>query len=482
MAKKIVPKKDVPEPLNQFLEDYFEVLETIDKRSNVNALTTQFPQNFHESEPKDIRDSLFEYLESSKPGKNTTILERAGSYDSPYHIFHDLTVACCLVINNRNKSDPLYAEADNLYKVSVELLLRECCRYSLTLKESSPSSQVSQYEDNLAREYFQISSVFEEANGEALHVMGKPNIPLFSSLSERSILDERETILPDGSAVQKFKVLPTTAPLAGSSMEGVSPHPPKIPFPNVVPSELLKDLFHPNWFGLPISSWLKHSQRGKQLYSFAPSVDEDRSVVSSELKGITWLEQVGFTKLAKGQGNRDSENKVEVEEIEEDEQEEEQQENPSEKPYDEGPDGPIIKLENLFQWNPHNKISSQEIHAIKTSTEQQLVSRKLIELSKLRQSRYQTSLPTNTAHIKVLKPSTKEVLVYHQIKRLLSVIVSKYKLTPRDLNLPISKSLPVLMNNYSGTLPGSFNAEMDMSMGVNRLSSLNRPSVYRKRR
>lgn len=424
-------------------------------------------------------------MDSSKPGKKTTLLERVGTYDSPYHIFHDLTVACCLVINNLDRSDPLYCEADNFYKVSVELLLRECCRYSLVLKEFQSTSVVSQYEDNLAREYYQISSVFEEANGEALHVMGKPNIPLFTSLSDRSILDERESILPEGIAVQKFKVLPTTTPLAASSMEGVSPHPPNIPFPNVVPSELLKDLFHPNWFGLPISSWLKNSQRGGQLYSFAPSVDEDRSVVSSELKGITWLEQVGFTKMARAQENGKQETREEtnVEEIDEDEeQEEEQKEDVSEMPYDEGPDGPIIKLENLFQWNPHNKISSQEIHAIKTSTEQQLVSRKLIELSKLRQSRYQTSLPTNTAHIKVLKPSTKEVVVYHQIKRLLSVIVKKYNITPRDLNLPISKNLPVLMNNFSGTLPGSFNADMDMGIGVSRLSSLNRPSVYRKRR
>ncbi|GMF64312.1 unnamed protein product [[Candida] boidinii] len=188
----------------------------------------------------------------------------------------------------------------------------------------------------------------------------------------------------------------------------ISPINPKLPGP--IPFELLTQYFHPNWFGLPLGHWLRYSNT--EEYTFAPFVDEEHSVVSSEMKGLTWLEQVGFKKyvdtkkayeeslltvINKKEGEtgdedekaNDEEGEDEAEEVVEDEKTDDEEgaeengesnnvkentENGTDKQEEEGTeDTPLLDLENILCWSPDNDISDDEINAIKNNNAQKYI-------------------------------------------------------------------------------------------------------------
>lgn len=50
---------------------------------------------------------------------------------------------------------------------------------------------------------------------------------------------------------------------------------------------------HPNWYALPTTVWLKYGNYN----SWAPSFNENGTVVDSTTRGLIWLERIGYMDL-----------------------------------------------------------------------------------------------------------------------------------------------------------------------------------------
>ncbi|ODQ81438.1 hypothetical protein BABINDRAFT_159731 [Babjeviella inositovora NRRL Y-12698] len=533
---------DATEPLfTEFVNHLFTVLADADRTSKV--MECPIPVAIHEDEPANISDAYFTHIAQKEAEKAensdrvedeyTTIADRYGAkhYTGIYSIFHDLKLASIILIAQQTIGSPAYQDVDFFYKVSVELLMREAHRLGVSVRELSArrnaqalAEKPSQFETFLAKEFYRISTAFTAANGEAFVVTSSLNLPLFSSLNRKSVLDERTIDLPD--PFQPVQIIAQSSTAAPVSLGVVLPHSSKILAPTIPPTEIMPRFFHPNWFSLPIATWLENRESDT---SFAPTVDETGAVICNETKTSVWLEQMGTKELREIRAAYDANivkmreqeaRKLAGEDIEEteikakediDEGEEGGEINEAEKEInetgeeinetavkedikatdsaeisdapkpitngkftepaedvemndadpsqnpeasgsepaediDDGP-GPEINMVNLFEWNPANTIDADEIEAAENHTEQELASRLLIDLNKLRQKRSLRSTPGS-----VVPPSAKERDIYFKVRRLLASLVGELS-GPELLGLEVSKTIPVLQTNYCGTLP-----------------------------
>ncbi|RLV93658.1 Chromatin structure-remodeling complex protein RSC58 [Spathaspora sp. JA1] len=338
--------------------------------------------------------------------------------------------------------------------------------------------------------------------------------PLFSSIIEKSELDPQQTIVPDPFSVTK--VVPSIKDVGKSDsvLDNLTPVSTKIPTPlESQTSMILYDFFHPTWYTITVPTWINYraqvikpanmlpqqasqlqnqklkvlQQRddknstilsehpslvwapGNNFRSFAPSQDSKDSIINSELKGRVWLNHLGIAEIEKIRmqylEDKDENDEDEVEDEEPREESEQQEEetkveltNNENEPMDvdsTSTDSEVpINVANLIQWNP---AKIKEFKLLKDSKSdiinpvklQKLISVSLLKLNKLRQDRYLRSDIRNP-----LAPEPAEYKLYARIQKYITLAIQLYKISPSSFSYEFSKRIPVLVSEYSGTLPG----------------------------
>lgn len=515
------------------LESLYYIYSQLD---TTGVLTTPFPNNelFFEDKINDINYSFLRFLDSNTQledsSKITLSLKFSNKeYTSIYNIFHDLKLSCILKILEFENNPNLYAKVDNFYKISIEILLREAIRLGVSLKNNSDiipteesdadinaedkiQSQLSQLKpiettEDLApileKDFEIITSSFFNSTGKALSIFASGNIPFFSSLNNfKSDLDDREPVIDPSLGINITNVIPNISMETNENFSKFSNTDIKIP--NI--RQILENYMHPNWLRLISSQWLKHGNGLSSLnFSFAPTCDETRSIISNDWKGLTWCQQVGFKKLveerekydnlinSKENGDNkdisdndnskessplkvDGDNNVSENEnggkiSNDDSKNAEENENEDEKKDEEQithnfnnmTDEDKIDLSNILQWDTTKLVSDDEAKIVESNKVQSTVSDLLSDLSQLRQDRIQRQkkharynkniLGTGS---RIFKPSNEELKLYNKIRRLLTGMIEAKDIKPNDLNIQIDTRIPVLQHTYQGTLPASF--------------------------
>lgn len=329
--------------------------------------------------------------------------------------------------------------------------------------------------------------------------------PLFSSLLGKSSVDSRSTMVPD--PYKLTKVVPSHKNFLSNNntLETLSPATSKIPSPTNQPTEILSNFFHPNWYTIQIPSWLTYKSRimkpqisssllkshnenelrqvnrnDPNFSSFAPSLDLKVGAVSKELEGNVWLNHLGFKKLKSikkkemndlngDQASSDDqldENvgaDVQSDVVESDQAAEKKDEDKHLSDIEQKTDSENVKSEssgeiniaNILKWDPAEiedfKVIKNEHPDILKSSKllQNVISKDLIKLNQLRQERYMRSNPNN-----IIAPSSSETRLYKKITKLLTLLLDSRDIGIGNLSLQLSKRVPVLLNEYHGTLPG----------------------------
>jgi chromatin structure-remodeling complex subunit RSC58 len=426
------------------------VLKDADKRG---VMVAPIPVDFFEKDPSLISQS---YSNWTRKDVTTTISDKydQGLYKSPYSFYHDIRLASFILINDLELGSRQYADVDRFYKLSTELFLRDCYRLHIKVQEFKEmreqlfnDREESAFEDMLNEDFDSISMAYTVGHTELYVTMTQNNVPLFTSMNNRSALDERETILPE--TVSSSKVIPNAISDRSMPLGSLSPQVSRLPPQNASATQILSRFLHPNWYSLPTAKWLETSD----LQSFGPVVDEQTVVVSSAEKGRLWLEHIGYKKLQQwGQesshydatnalnGENDADMEEEIDE--EDEDEDEDQEEGAEMDIDKEP----VQLDkndyfNIHEWSAYNVIDDEEIKAFEDGTEQQYLSQQLKKLQSLRKQRFDKGLT---------RPSDKESDLHFRCFRLLKDIMIAGDITPDVKPSPL---LPTEQFIYTGSLP-----------------------------
>ena len=451
-----------------------------------------FPAKFFEKNPDKIYESYCKFIKNRSNSEGsirnedklvlTTINKRFenGDYEPAqggfYKLYHDIKLVCTILIHFYPQGTRNYQLVDKFYKFSSELLLRECCRIGIALTQtiniksrsgkSLSGNETDEYDDDDATEldktisydFIKISMNYSVPISQTYQIRTK-DMDLFSSIISKSNLDKRPHELPNTN----FKinnVLPQTdieneAPRLGFVGANTS----NIPDPTLPPTEMMTKFLHPNWYALPTTVWLKYGNYN----SWAPSFNENGTVVDSTTRGLIWLERIGYMDLYEK-----NERKVKQEERPDiDEEGTNGKENDENERVDGKSNGvesnsgdndatitsrssedtedneqSIIKLQNLYNWTPSNYIGDDEIENFRNGTPDKLVSESLLKLKKLRKERILN---------RVSKPTTEEREIYFKVKRILKEVILAKKVSKVPINNV--RAFPVLQTNYNGSIP-----------------------------
>lgn len=472
-------------------------------------------------------------------------------YDTPYTLYHDIKVVAARAIQDQKIGSKPYKDIDFFYKFATELLLRDLIKLNVSLQESSSTDDAGESEilAQVSQEFEKISHVYSLSNGEVFvyineieePVNNQPvNLtpyhqtpenqeikitkqPLFTSLVGKSAVDTRKTLVADPYRLSK--VIPTTKDITNNSqiLKAVSQPSSRIPSAKNHPTQILDSFFHPNWYTIEAPKWLSYKQsyshppiesriihiaqdRGEtvprnneNIKSFAPVYDLRLVVLSEELRNAVWYSHIGLKEIEaiKKRYLNESEPDKKEESSDEDEDEEEDEDDEDEE-ADEDEDQDLestetdangeIDVANLIEFNPQAikdfEVMKKEVQTLKKSPKelQRYISINILKLNKLRQERYLSSNPN-----KLLTPSDEEIKLYKRVEKLLTILLELNTHTASGLSLEFSKKIPVLLNDYAGSLPGglppSRGAPVNGSKST-RLQGLKHPSkVYpRKRR
>lgn len=552
------------------------VLTKADVESNV--LTTDIPESFQEEVPNQILPSLRSFLKDHKSYEKTTVEKKnsENSYELLASVFHDIKIASALAIKEYKVGTTEYNDIDFFYKFASSLLLRESSRLNLTIKKEEFDSQTD-FESIVFEDFDKISSGFSSDNGEVISIIHKTEVPadptqnaysagslylhnnnqpeekkynsqpLFTSLTKKSEVDIRPTLIPDPFVLTKVVPSMKNPTRDSQTLNNISPAISKIPAATSQPTEMMLNFFHPNWYTLAVPTWLDYqgvivndpsmnsnalskklqedgasssSKRlGSWVRSFAPLVDLKLSIITEQHKSSVWLAHIGLDEIERIKksyissletsndsneteaiivSNNDELNngddmtgveETKSEDVESDtkakegEVKEHEQEN-SDKTETEVEDSDFkINIDNLAKWDPSKietfeDLKKDEQHITGSISEfQKLISKNLLKLNKLRNERFVRSTPNN-----VSIPSAIETKLYNKVLKLITLFIEHAKISRDQISLAFSKRLPVLLSEYSGTLPGSAivskNSGTNMSKGA-RLPSIRGP--YKKK-
>lgn len=342
--------------------------------------------------------------------------------------------------------------------------------------------------------------------------------PLFSSLLGRSNLDIKPTPVAEDFSVAKVVPFNKNIARNDSTLDNVSPSVTKFPGPNDSSSlEILQDFFHPIWFTIPVPTWIRYKlprhqdaaevgtgqdtqlradrsdasevksasaekigpSTAKKLprksdsvfTSFAPKTDLRRSIISSLTKARIWFDHVGVNDVAKikdlflvkknGTYPNAESNGAEISGAEA----------PSDLVSDVTPSDSAVKTENnvkaertgsrkinianLATWDPEDEkvfasiVEDQDALQKSAKSLQGVISNTLLRLNKERQYRFRAADPKA-----LQEPSDKEKRLYHKARRLVTMLMEVYKVSPSDLDARPDPVIPVLTTEYAGVLPG----------------------------
>ncbi|CAI4045785.1 Rsc58p SKDI_12G0880 [Saccharomyces kudriavzevii IFO 1802] len=452
-----------------------------------------FPAKFFEKNPDKIYESYCKFLKNRSNSEGsirnedklalTTINKRFedGEYEPVqggfYKLYHDIKLVCTILIHFYPQGTRNYQLVDKFYKFSSELLLRECCRVGIALTQTinaksrsgkaASGNEADEYDDDDATEldkiisydFIKISMNYSIPISHTYQIRTK-DMDLFSSIISKSNLDKRPHELPNTN----FKinsVLPQTdieneAPRLGFVGANTS----NIPDPTLPPTEMMTRFLHPNWYALPTTVWLKYGNYN----SWAPSFNENGTVVDSTTRGLIWLERIGYMDLFE----RNEKKAIEEERLDAGEEDKNGEQEDDYEAVNGGSNGDkngngndsdasiasknaedaeddeqsLIKLQNLYNWAPSNYIGDDEIESFQNGTPDKLVSESLLRLKKLRKERILNS---------VSRPTEEEREIYFKVKRVLKEVILAKKVS----KLPINnvRAFPVLQTNYNGSIP-----------------------------
>lgn len=374
----------------------------------------------------------------------------------------------------------------------------------------------------------------------------KKTQPLFSSVISKSELDNRASIVP--SPYGLAQVVPSIKDsLSENTLETLSPIANRIPSPLDQPTNILHDFFHPTWYTISVPAWLTYTSQtikpanlntnqeledgvgastktklsilknrdndystkptniwgpGNYYRSFAPSRNLSGSIVGNKLKANVWLQHIGMTEIAElkesfvenknetnpldndtvvgkedaGEGKSSKENGAEPTNGH---QASEKTQQPSSRQ--------AINIANIIKWDPTkveelNYLKEHKQDLVNPQKLQKMISISLLKLNKLRQQRYSRSDVRNP-----LAPQHEENILYNRVVKLISIAIQLFNVNLGCFSYQFSKNIPVLVSEFSGTLPGIPPTKAIVNNGntattkLNRLPNLKGPSAYRKR-
>ncbi|KAG7798458.1 hypothetical protein KL944_004600 [Ogataea haglerorum] len=529
-------RKDDRIKFNLFFTDLVKVLKQID---TYQVLLIKLPKydKFFENDPKQITSNFLNFLDLT--GNDFTgdasIIHKFDSaeYESIYQIYHDIKIAALIAYLSKN-SEADHFQVDHFYRIAVELLLKESLRFDSTVvlqeKETRKSFRnenkqkanklETEIEDDtrtslrkaIVRDFDLITTSYINRSGDALLLTAANGVPLFSSLNKRiSELDDRKPNFDDDVPVETLTVVPS---LLGAKMESLSHLCQTLVSHQALPTEILSQSFHPNWYDFPVSQWIKHGNN-EEAFSFAPMYDESPSIISNEWKGLIWLQHYGFKRtlqIKKQLEKVQNENEVDAKDsagssfgangaelsqnstvqdvmkaepeasfevsTPADEEKHDYTQNGVEEAREEETEleSEPIDLEKVVQWNAGNVIDEVEQQAVSDNCAQKTVTKLLLELNQLRRERYKSN---TSSERKVFKPTKSEILKFHQLKRMITGIIKHKNIEPQSLQIEISSKIPVLQQNYNGSLPSSMMSDAHNSQAV-QIATYNRPLKRRR--
>ncbi|GMM49165.1 Rsc58 protein [Starmerella bacillaris] len=396
----------------------------------------------------------------------------------PLLFYHDLKLAFARLISGYNQQSTEYAELSSLYKASVDLLLREANR--LNLVQLTPDRELDQYLLRISQGFQVISAEVMVSNSETFYVSAA-NGPLFMSATNKALIDPRDTAV--AGSVHTVKLLPHIARASESTLGFTSLLNQRFPQPNATPTDMLSHFVHPNSYTTVPPMWIT----GKDDHdSFAPTVDSAGAVVSAKDSASVWAERnekykqnleikeppnrynyvnsapnpetstprtsAAHTPLSSTEATSQIPNSIPMSmppavpsAVS----------NPSAEMFNANTlpqssqisqTSPLSRsdLELLLRWTPYSFVDDDEMEACKSNTETELVSRLLLELQYMQRERL-------AAPGVELEVGESERHVALKISNILTRLISTAN--SEDIRLQIDTRLPVIMRNYSGSLP-----------------------------
>ncbi|KAG7897973.1 hypothetical protein KL905_004292 [Ogataea polymorpha] len=529
-------RKDDRLRFNLFFTDLVKVLKEIDTHE---VLSIQLPKNdkFFENDPKQITSNFLNFLDLTGNDftKDVSIEDKFDSaeYESIYQIYHDIKIASLIAYSSKN-SEADHVQIDRFYHIAVELLLKESLRLDSTvvlqeretrrsfrneIKQKANKQEIENEDDirtslrkAIVRDFELITTSYFNKSGDALLLTAANGVPFFSSLNKRiSELDDRKPNLDDDVPVETLTVVPS---LLGSKSENLSQLCQTPINQQALPTEILSQSFHPNWYNIPVSQWIKHGFND-DAFSFAPMYDESRSIISNEWKGLIWLQHYGLKRVLeiKKQLEKEQNEENEVDagkspaitcatngagklqvameqetikaepaivdaSIPADQVEHDQTQNGIDEASEEDIEldsGPI-DLEKIIQWNAGNVIDEDEQQAVNDNCAQKTITKLLLELNQLRRERFRGGAAGKR---EIFKPSKIETIRFNQLRRMITGIIKHKNVQPRSLEIEPSSKIPVLQHNYNGSLPSSMMSDAHNSQAV-QMATYNRPMKRRR--
>ncbi|CAX43331.1 chromatin remodeling complex subunit, putative [Candida dubliniensis CD36] len=378
----------------------------------------------------------------------------------------------------------------------------------------------------------------------------KKTQPLFSSVVSKSELDNRATIVPSPYRIAQV-VPSIKDSVSENTLETLSPITNRIPSPLDQPTNILHDFFHPTWYTISVPTWLTYTSQtikpanfnanqeledgagastktklsilknrdndfstkptniwgpGNYYRSFAPSRNSSGSIVGNKLKANVWLQHIGMTEIAElkqsfVENTHETSPLVNdtVPDKEDGSESKSNTENGSkptngqqireraQEPAEENPSPQNINIANIIKWDPTkveelNYLKEHKQDLVNPQKLQKMISISLLKLNKLRQERYSRSDVRNP-----VAPQHEENILYNRVVKLISIAIQLFNINPGCFSYQFSKNIPVLVSEFSGTLPGIPPTKAITNNGTssntksNRLPNLKGPSAYRKR-
>lgn len=505
------------------LDNLFEVYVDADDSG---VLETPIP-DFYEKDDSLVLETYQEIISGSFTPTTITEKYKKKKYAKPTSVYHDLKVAAAAKISAYKVGTDDYKNVDFFFKFATELLLRELSKLGLSLK--SGKSTKTSIEAQLAEEFEQISNSYSLANGEALVYVNEseetvpsvashlsylqPTAPetktvkttVFSPLVGKSEVDPRKTLVPE--PYNLTKVVPVAGTTTNNTQLLKTFNSTRLPVAATQPTKALDKFFHPNWYTIDAPKWLIYKQNLARppvesslllsgpnkdvvprttdtVSSFVPIYDSTGAVVSQQVKDNVWFNHIGKREIAAikrrylGQEPLPSRKPDTI--VKHPKLEPEPEVATKHQPVTDY----TVNLAHLVKFNPElikdlEILKAQRDSIAKSPRElQRLISTSLLRLNRLRQQRYLSSSAT-----KLLPPTAEEIKLYQRVEKLLTLLL-ELKSPADPLNLKFSKSIPILMNEYGGTLPGGPPPSRATGYKSTRLASIRSSTrnPYRKRR
>lgn len=405
----------------------------------------------------------------------------SGTYSSQvavaiHSFYNDLKIAYITCIKDTPIGSKLYIGLSDIFRFTVDLILREGVRLSLLnpqalSKDGSNSSaseaiseKVSEFDEEYDNEvldgFHQIYSDVVEQYGEAFVVTTRAG-PVFSSLDGKSALDNRDTLPGPPPGVQPnlttTKILPQVSPLTTYQLSYISQNTSSVPHPSIPPTALMWGFTHSNAAPMPISKFLKYDEQK----SFAPSIDTSNAMLNKELVESVWYQKYvqrrmvtdkAMVELLSGKEETTDENEKpedknddEMEDVKEDD--DKSKENSVEASAAELASLTPEDFVEALEWSPNSFIDDDELEAIRNGTEVSLISSLILELQEKQHSRLSKKDESK------YQISSDERRLAAKIQNGIARLLEQDEITPGELGLLPDAKYPVLQASYMGTLP-----------------------------